>query len=161
MRGARAESSAPAGRELRGHAELMAVFASLLAVFGTWFARSGRTLPERVGLGDLALLTLGTHKLARLLAKDRATSVLRAPFVHARGAGGPGEVEETPAGRGLRRAVGELVTCPYCIGMWVASALAGGLLVAPRATRWAAAVLAALTGADVLQILYRRLEDTL
>jgi hypothetical protein len=70
-------------------------------------------------------------------------------------------VSEEPRGHGLRRAVGELITCPYCIGLWVSAAFAAGLLVAPRFTRWVAAVLAAVFGADVLQVAYKKVEDTL
>jgi uncharacterized membrane protein len=57
--------------------------------------------------------------------------------------------------------VGELLVCPYCIGMWISAAFAAGLLVAPRFTRWFAAVLVAVFGADVLQIAYRKAEDAL
>ncbi len=85
----------------------------------------------------------------------------RAPFTRYQHDDGPGEVSEAARGRGLRRAVGELLVCPYCIGMWISAAFAAGLLVAPRFTRWFAAVLVALFGADVLQIAYRKAEDAL
>jgi Protein of unknown function (DUF1360) len=123
--------------------------------------RSGRPLPERPDGGDLLLITLATHKLSRLIAKDRVTSALRHPFTSYQEEGGPGEVEEQARGEGLRRAVGELLICPYCLGLWVAAAFSGGLLVAPRATRWLASVFAVLFGSDVLQIAYKKLEDTL
>jgi uncharacterized membrane protein len=45
--------------------------------------------------------------------------------------------------------------------MWISTAFAAGLLVAPRFTRWFAAVLTALFGADLLQIAYKKAEDTL
>jgi hypothetical protein len=106
-------------------------------------------------------VTLATHKASRLLAKDRVTSSVRAPFTEFDSGGGPGEVSESARGRGLRRAVGELVICPYCLGLWLATAFAAGLVVTPRPTRWAAGVLAAAFGADVLQIAYKHAEDTL
>jgi uncharacterized membrane protein len=53
------------------------------------------------------------------------------------------------------------VTCPYCISLWIASALVAGLVVAPRATRWVASVLSAMFGSDLLQIAYKRAEDAL
>jgi len=43
----------------------------------------------------------------------------------------------------------------------VATGLAAGLALAPRPTRWIASVLSAVFAADVLQIAYKRLEDTL
>jgi hypothetical protein len=53
------------------------------------------------------------------------------------------------------------VICPYCLGLWLATGFAAGLVVTPRPTRWAAGVLAAVFGADVLQIVYKQAEDTL
>jgi hypothetical protein len=110
---------------------------------------------------DLALVTVATHKASRLLTKDRVTSTVRAPFTRFEDDAGPGEVSEAARGRGLRRAVGELIVCPYCVGLWISSALAAGLLVAPRFTRWLAAVLSALFGADLLQIAYKKAEEAL
>jgi hypothetical protein len=45
--------------------------------------------------------------------------------------------------------------------MWIAAAMTAGLLVAPRATRWVAALMSALFGADLLQIAYKKAEDSL
>jgi hypothetical protein len=143
-------------RALDGYAALMASFLGLAGAFSLWLRRSERTLPERMPAPDLALLTVATHKASRLIAKDRVTSTMRAPFTRFEGDAGPGEVSEAARGRGLRRAIGELVTCPYCIGLWVASALTAGLIVAPRPTRWLAGVLTAAFGADVLQIAYKK-----
>jgi len=148
-------------RPLGGYGLVLGTFVSLGGAFALWFERSGRELPDRMAPGDLALLTVATHKLARLVAKDRVTSVLRAPFASPAGDDGPGEVRDEPRGHGLQLVIGDLLTCPYCIGMWIGSGFAAGLIVAPRATRWVASVLAILTGSDVLQMAYRRLEDTL
>ncbi|HEX4437035.1 MAG TPA: DUF1360 domain-containing protein [Solirubrobacteraceae bacterium] len=145
---------------LAGYAALTATFAGAAAVFSEWVRRSGRELPEHVSPGDLALATVATHKAARLLAKDRVTSPIRAPFTRFEEDGGPGEVEEQARGHGLRRALGELLLCPYCLSMWIATAFAAGLVVAPRPTRWAASVLTVVFGADVLQALYKKLEDS-
>ena len=148
-------------QELRGHAVLMGVFASLCTTFVLWLRRSGRKLPDHVGAGDLLLVSVATHKAARLIAKDRVTSPLRAPFTRFQRSAGPAEVAEEPRGAGLRRSIGELVSCPYCLGMWIASAFVAGLIVMPRATRAVASVLTAVTGSDLLQIAYKKAEDTL
>ncbi len=140
---------------------LMAAFSTLAASFAVWFRASGRQLPDRIDGRDLALLTIASHKASRLIAKDRVTSGLRAPFTRYDDDGGPGEVSEQPRGRGLRRAIGELLVCPYCLGMWTSAAFVGGLLVAPRLTRWLAAVLVAFFGSDMLQIAYKKAEQTL
>jgi uncharacterized protein DUF1360 len=148
-------------RPLGGYAVLLTAFGALAGGFSAWFRTSGRELPQRMEERDLALVAVATHKASRLVAKDRVTSAVRAPFTRYEDDAGPGEVSEAARGHGLRRAVGELVICPYCIGLWISAAFAAGLLVAPRFTRWVAAVLAALFGADVLQIAYKKAEDAL
>jgi hypothetical protein len=148
-------------RPLGGYALLMGVFTSAAGGFAAWFRASGRELPERVDGRDLALVTVATHKASRLLAKDRVTSAVRAPFTRFQDDAGPGEVDEAARGRGLRRAVGEMLVCPYCLGLWISAAFTAGLLVAPRLTRWFAAVLCAVSGADLLQIAYAKAEDAL
>lgn len=148
-------------KPLRSYGVLMAVFLVLSAAFARWFHRSGRELPDHVATGDLVLITIASHKASRLISKDRVTSGLRAPFTRFEGDAGPGEVSEQPRGEGLRRAIGELLICPYCLGMWTSAVLVAGLLVLPRFTRWTAAVFTALFGSDLLQIAYKRAEDLL
>jgi hypothetical protein len=148
-------------RPLGGYAVLMASFTAVAGGFSAWISRSGRELPERPSPGDLVLMTVATHKASRLIAKDRVTSALRAPLTEFEGDAGPGEVSENARGRGLRRALGELIVCPYCLGLWIAAGFAAGLVVAPRPTRWTAGVLTAVFGSDVLQIAYKKAEDAL
>lgn len=147
-------------RPLRGYAALMTFYAAVTAAFGAWFRASGRRLPERVEPYDLALLTVATHKSARLITKEKVTAPVRSPFTAFESEDAPpGEVEETVRveGTGLRRALGELLVCPYCLSMWIATAMAAGMLVSPRLTRQVAAVFTALFGSDVLHAAYRRL----
>ena len=146
-------------RPLGGYATLMVTFSSLAGGFALWFARSGRRLPERIGAGDLALLSVATHKSSRLVTKDRVASAVRAPFTAFQDDAGPSEVAEQARGHGLRLALGELLVCPYCLAMWIGTALTAGLLVAPRATRVVASVFAVLFASDVLQLAYARAEE--
>jgi hypothetical protein len=60
---------------------------------------------------------------------------------------------------GPRHAIGEFVTCPFCLSQWIATGLAFGLVLAPRPTRLAAGTLAALVGSDALQFLYSDLQE--
>ncbi len=140
-------------------------YATLMAIFGALFGgglvaarRGGHELPERLDAGDLLLVGTASHKFSRLLAKDKVTSPLRAPFTELEGRGGPSELEESARGSGARKAIGELLVCPYCLGLWVVAGFALGLLVAPRLTRFLAAVFAALTVSDFLQIAYKAAE---
>jgi hypothetical protein len=146
---------------LRSYAVLMGAFTALASAFALWFRGSGRELPDRIDARDLLLVTVASHKASRLIAKDRVTSAVRAPFTQLEGEGGPGEVKEKARGRGLRRAIGELLICPYCLGMWTSAALVAGLLVLPRFTRWVAAVLDVFFGSEILQIAYKKAEESL
>jgi hypothetical protein len=146
-------------RPLGWYAALISLYASALASFAAWFRRSGRSLPERMEPRDLVLVAVAVHKGSRLLGKARIMSAVRAPFTRFQEDGGPDEVEEAARGHGLRRVIGELIVCPYCLGMWFATLFAAGLLVAPRTTRWVASVLAIVFASDVLQLAYRKAED--
>jgi hypothetical protein len=146
-------------RPLGGYGVLMGTFSSLAGAFGVWFRSSGRELPESISARDLALLTVASHKAARIITRDRVASVVRAPFTRYQDDdAGPGEVNEAARGRGLRRAIGELLVCPYCLGMWVSAAMTASLLVFPRFTRWFATVLVMFFGSEMLQIAYVRAE---
>jgi hypothetical protein len=160
-RGPFAGHSPDQARPLGGYGVLTAAFFAISGGFGAWLRRSGGTLPERPQARDVALVAVATHKVARLVAKDRVTSAVRAPFTRFQDDAGGGEVDEAARGQGLRRAIGELLVCPYCLSMWIAGAFTAGLIVAPRPTRWVASVFAAVFGSDVLQIAYKKAEDTL
>jgi hypothetical protein len=148
-------------RPLGGYAALMALFSGLCGAFLVWLRRSDRERPITIGGADLALMAVATHKSSRLIAKSRATSTLRAPFTRFQDDAGAGEVDEAARGRGLRRAIGELLVCPHCLGLWVAAAFGAGMVAAPRPTRWIALVFTAMWGADVLHIARRRSRDGL
>jgi hypothetical protein len=141
------------------YAAFATMFNGALAAAVMAAKRSGRELPERVEVQDLVLIGAASHKLSRLVAKKKITSFVRAPFTELQAKGGPAELEEKARGRGLRRAVGELLICPYCLGLWASGAFHAGLLLAPRATRFSASVLTAMTISDFLQIAYRAVED--
>jgi hypothetical protein len=134
---------------LKSYAALATAFNVALA---SSIAATRDDLPERFSPVDLVLLGVATHKYSRLLAKDRVTSFLRAPFVRYEGDAGPSEVSETPRGQGPQRAIGELINCPFCVGLWVASGLGVGFVAAPRVTRFLAGVGAALAVADFLHL---------
>jgi hypothetical protein len=146
-------------RPLGGYAALELSFFTLASGFGVWLRRTGRELPEEISNRDLALAAVATFKASRLITRDRVTSTIRAPFSRFQGDAGHGEVNDAARGRGLRRAIGELLVCPYCLDMWVASAFLGGLVAAPRATRLGASVLTVVSGADFLQLAYAKAES--
>src|SRR5437763_1971205 len=103
---------------------------------------SKEPLPERVEPKDVVLFAIATQKLSRVITKDKVTTALRSPFTEVEGKGGAGELEERPRGHGLRRAIGELLTCPFCIGTWIASGFIYGSIFSPRVTRTVTSIFA-------------------
>lgn len=147
-------------RPLEGYASVMAVYAAAVAGAAGLVRLSGRRLPERVEPYDLVLLAVATHKASRLLTKDAVTSPLRAPFTRFRGPSGPNELaEEVRHPDGVRHALGELLTCPFCLGQWLATGFGFGIVAAPRLTRAVASVLAVRAGSDALQLAYATLQQ--
>jgi hypothetical protein len=136
---------------------LSAGFVGALSAFVVARRRSGG-LPERIAASDLALAGVASFKLSRLVTKKKVAAPLRAPFTRYQGEGdAPGEVEERARGTGVRAAIGQLLTCPYCVGVWVATAFTAGVAAAPRETRVVTSSLTVLGVSDLLHAAYRRM----
>jgi len=104
--------------------------------------------PEQLRPLDLAVLSAATFKLARTVAHDEVLSFLREPFVQ----GEAHEGDEKPVeDGGTRQAIGELLTCSRCIGMWAAAGVVGLHTVAPRSGRLLTWSLAAAGANDFMQ----------
>jgi hypothetical protein len=159
--GALGADYAPPGehRPLAGYGVLMGGFAVAFAGALAAATRAGRPLPERLSPQDIVLTAVATHKVSRLLAKDRVTSFVRAPFTEYQESAGHGEVEEAARGRGLRKATGELLVCPYCLGQWIAGAFTVGHVAAPRVTRLLTGMWTAHALADAVQLAYGAAEQ--
>jgi hypothetical protein len=149
-----------ADRPLGGYLVVMATFAALVSGAAGLARARGRGLPDGVGPWDVLLLALATHKVSRTVTKDAVTSPLRAPFTRYKETGGPAEVmEEVRATSGLRHSIGELITCPFCLDVWIATGFTLGLVFAPRVTRLVATTFTAITGADFLHLLYTKAQQ--
>jgi hypothetical protein len=141
---------------LTAYATIAGVFTSGLATFLVVRRQRSGGLPERIAAQDVALISSASYALSRLVTKKKVTAFIRAPFTEFQGHGdAPGELEESPRGTGPRRAIGELLVCPYCLDMWAATAGVLGLVVAPRETRIVASILSAFGLSDFLQGVYR------
>ncbi|WP_432548319.1 DUF1360 domain-containing protein [Kineococcus sp. SYSU DK004] len=141
-------------RPLGGFLTLMGVFAGGVGGAALLARGLGREMPDRFSAQDLFLLTVATHKASRLISKDAVTAPFRAPFTRFVGPAGDGENMEEVRGSGLRHSVGELLTCPFCTSVWVATGLVAGGVLAPRLTRSVAAMLTAVFGSDLLHLAY-------
>jgi hypothetical protein len=159
---ARAEKKRYSGgeeRPLGGYLAAMGAYGAVTATLATATRLTRREVPDGLAMRDVLLSAVATHKLSRLITKDPVTSPLRAPFTIYQGQEGPAELEEEVRGQGARKAVGELITCPFCIDMWVATGLMAGFIYLPRTTRLAIDTLAVLAGADLLQFGYSWLQE--
>jgi hypothetical protein len=147
-------------RPLAGDLGAMGVYLGLVSAAAAAVRASGRELPERIPLGDAALLTVATFRLARRIAKDPVTAPVRAPFVRFEGPSGHAEVaEEVREHGGVKHAVGELLTCPFCLAQWVATGLVFGYATAPKPTRLVALTMTLVAGSDVLQFVYDAIQN--
>lgn len=143
---------------LTGYAILMGGFHTLL--FSYYYLGRKRLIAfSRLGLNDLLLLIIATHKLSRVITKDWVTSPLRAPFVEYKKSQGAGEVTEVSRGQGIQRAIGDLLTCPFCIGPWVASTLVFSFIMKPIPTRIVASIFTLVAGSDFLHLTYQTLRS--
>lgn len=151
----------------RGQDRPLAGYVSLMGIYGAGtIAAAGaarllrRPAPKALSPWDVVQLTFATHRLSRTLAKDPVTSPLRAPFTQYEGLDGPSELHEEVRGSGLRHSAGELLTCPMCLAQWVATGFSIGLVLAPVPTRIALSTFTAIAGADFLQHVYVRLQQS-
>ena len=119
-------------------------------VFGAFLAASRGRLPDQVPFRDVVLVALSTYKLSRVIAKEEITAFVRAPVTE------DAEAQQ-PKRDGAARVFGELVTCPYCIGLWIASGLSFSLVRFPRETRFATAIFGAYGLADFFHAGFVRL----
>ncbi len=59
---------------------------------------------------------------------------------------------------GAKHAIGELLTCPFCLDQWIATGLTASYLVAPRFTRVASSTLTAVALSDSIQYAHTALQ---
>ena len=142
---------------LPSYAALAGLFNLILALVLLIARKAGRPIPERIEARDIVLLGVATHKVSLLVAHDAVTSPLRAPFTELQEKQSPKGVSEKPRGKGLRRSLGELLTCHFCVGQWIASFFTYGLVFAPAVTRLVASIFAIVALSDHLHQTYTAL----
>ena len=95
---------------------------------------------------ELVPLGLATFALSKLVVREKAETWIRAPFVEETPDG-----DRRPKGRGMRFAVGELLTCSRCLGAWSALGLVALRTTRPAESRVVTTVLATSAANDLLQ----------
>ncbi len=141
---------------LGAYATLVGVFSSIFALFLLIVRLTGRELPGRIRFADLALLGAASHKLSWIVSNASVTSFIRAPVTELQEVKSPTNLDEKPRGDGLQKALGDLLTCQFCLGMWVTAFFSYGLVLLPRTTRFVAGMFSILTFSDFMHQAYKR-----
>ncbi len=142
-REARSDGGAGRATEPVDYAAINAVYAVLAA--GLLYATRERAAEDPIHVRELVPLSAATFALSKMVAREKVGTWVREPFVEQDGQA------PQPAGRRLRRAVGELVTCTRCVGAWSALGVVGLRVASPAAGRTVAHVLAASAANDWMQ----------
>lgn len=121
-----------------------------------WFVTVGATLDGggienfRIDWLDLVLLSFATFRLGRLIAFDRVAEPFRAPFTRTvKDLSGAGSTV-VPRGKGVQRALGQLISCPICAGTWVAAGLVVLMYFFPGPTHAFLIMTAVIGGAELI-----------
>lgn len=139
---------------ITSYAGLMAFYAAMFSLLLA-HARKDDRLSQRLEPFELLLFSLAVFHLSRTISKGWITIPLRAAFAEYKEPSAlPSEVVERPRGKGLRRVIGELLTCPFCLGSWVGLGLGYGWVFAPRGTRLLTGISAMGAISNFLHLLY-------
>ncbi|SDK28441.1 DUF1360 domain-containing protein [Sediminibacillus albus] len=104
----------------------------------------------------LVLLGLAAFRLTRLFVYDDIFRFIRAPFHEEKEEiveDGTVEVVLYIKGKGIRRFIGELLSCQWCTGIWSASCLYIGYLLWPWIFLPIIAILAIAAFASIIEVI--------
>lgn len=131
---------------------LLAVFCTGVVTMLSTARRGAGAARARIPWRDVLLLGVATHKMARIVATDRVTRPLRAPFTTSDGS-------RRPTGGAFRHSAGELITCPYCLAPWIASGMLSIYLRRPALAHQWAGLFSVVAVSDFSNRIYARLSD--
>ncbi|MFZ7944614.1 DUF1360 domain-containing protein [Neobacillus sp. 19] len=83
---------------------------------------------------NLIILSLASFRLTRLLVFDKITEFIRAPFfdeVSEENEEGELEVYYLPKKSGVKKFLGELLSCYWCTGIWASALIVGAGYLSP------------------------------
>lgn len=132
-----------------------ATYSALTGIFVAAFAMvSRRKTPPGQELEfrpfDLVQLGLATYRLGRMIAYDSVFETFRSPFAETVPDGSGAGMTVRAKGTGAQHALGELISCPICVGTWVAAGLVYGLKLAPGPSRTFLAIMSSVGAAELL-----------
>ncbi len=115
-------------------------------------------LPTTITLFDAALITFASFRLVRLMTYDKVMQWFRDLFVHSEVRYGDGEermVVRQAYASGPLRAMHELLSCPWCFGVWAAFLVSFFYFLSPLA--WYPIFALAVAGVATLLMLLANL----
>ena len=127
---------------------------AFLLIFAGFIILAARLIPLRLNsspsLFDFVLLAFATIRLGRMIAYDRVMEPFRAPFTKTvPDKSGVGKTV-VARGTGIRCAIGQLISCPICIGTWIAAGLVYALYAFPGPARLFIIICAVIGLAEML-----------
>lgn len=127
------------------------VFFGVLVIMGAIILETESRIPlTELSLVDYVLITLASWRLTRLFVYDVVLKFFREQFLDAKKVGRGYRLEKPPAGP--RRTLSDLLSCPWCFGMWAAATVTFFYLITPYAV-FPVILLAVAAVATFLQLL--------
>lgn len=81
-------------------------------------------------LEELIIIGLASFRLTRLIVYDKITEFIRSPFLDE--ITEDGEVYVMPKEKGIRKWIGELISCYWCTGVWASTGLLAAYVFIPK-----------------------------
>lgn len=130
---------------------VFSLFFIVLIVMGAIILETEARIPlSDLELVDYVLITLATWRVVRLFVYDAITKFFREQFWDLKKVGRGYQLEKPKVGP--RRTVADLLSCPWCIGVWASATVTFFYLVTPYAV-FPTILLALSSVATFLQIL--------
>ncbi len=127
------------------------LFFIVLVVLGTIILETESRIPlTDLQLIDFVLITLATWRLVRLFVYDAVTKWFREQFFDVKKTGRKLELVKPKVGP--RRTLADLLSCPWCFGVWASAMVTFFYLLTPYAV-YPVIFLAISAGATFLQLL--------
>jgi fatty acid desaturase len=130
---------------------VFSVFFFILVVMGAIILETeSRIVLDELSTVDFVLMTLATWRLTRLFVYDTITKFFREQFWDVVKVGKGYKLEKPKVGP--RRTLADLLSCPWCVGLWMSSTVIFFYLLTPYAI-FPIVMLAVGAVASFLQIL--------
>jgi hypothetical protein len=111
---------------------VFSTFFVILVILGAIILETESRIPlAELSLVDYVLITLATWRLVRLFVYDAITKFFREQFWDVVKVGRGYKLEKPKTGP--RRTIADLLSCPWCFGVWAASMITFLYLITPYA----------------------------